>query len=459
MISGLMAFAMKFKINRDRKVYTVVHGISWVSTLMLIFLCIVFFSDSSRAARIIETRYHYHPKTHSTRVVLVIDGEIGSHQLHSPHENEIEVRLYNMLVVPDLDLGAHINDPILKGVLIKTGSSKSAVLNLTSHQDIRRYKLFPLSNPNRIVIDLFGVLDSSSVPQPSPLKVSNRKSRDQSVSFSSLNLEETNESSTSSEEILGQVVSQNREVRSGEPMLNIQELLSQDEFVLGFDSELMENSTDSSPVAWWLLLGTNFLFLLGLVTLGGVVFRSQRALRRITNQELELPSHSIEEGIFSEDSVSKDGKREDGDNEDFEGILDNTISQEQEDTSNQSPSLKRAFLDHSYANHEEELKQVKQELDLEDNETADTEEERYDDQGVKEKVTELLGEDEILFGEVVGLESHEDEILKSQDQKLSRRISTARRLIEEGKSYTQVARELKTTREEITLMLAIDKRS
>ena len=453
-----MAFAMKFKINRDRKVYTVVHGIGWIPTLMLIFLCIVSFPDSSRAARIIETRYHYHPETHSTRVVLVIDGEIGSHQLHSPHENEIEVRLYNMLVVPDLDLGAHVNDPILKEVLIKTGSSESAILNLTLHQDIQRYKLFPLSNPNRIVIDLFGVLDSSSVPQPSSLKVSNRTSRDQSVSFSSVNLEETNESSTSSEEILSQAVSQNREVRSGEPMLNIQELLSQDEFVLGFDSELVENSTDSLPVAWWLLLGTNFLFLLGLVTLGGMVFRSQRALRRITNQELELPSHSIEEEVFSEDSVSKDVKREDGDNEDFEGILDNTISQEQ-DTSNQSPSLKRAFLDHSYANHEEELKQVKQELDLEDNETADTEEERYDDQGVKDKVTELLGEDEILFGEVVGLESHEDEILKSQDQKLSRRISTARRLIEEGKSYTQVARELKTTREEITLMLAIDKRS
>jgi len=447
---------MKFKINRDRKVYIVVYGISWIPTLMLIFLCIVFLPNSSRAARIIETRYHYHPETHSTRVVLVIDGEIGSHQLHSPYENEIEVRLYNMLVVPDLDFGVHVNDPILKGVLIKTGSSESAILNLTSHQDIRRYKLFPLSNPNRIVIDLFGVLDSSSVPQPSSIKVSNRTSRDQSVSFSSVNLEETNESSTSSEEILSQAVSQNRKVRPGEPMLNIQELLSQDEFVLGFDSELVENSTDFSLVAWWLLLVTNFLFLLGLVILGGMVFRSQRALRRITNQGLELPSH--DEEVFSEDSVSKDVNREDGDNEDFEGILDNTIAQEQ-DTSNQSPSLKRAFLDHSYANHEEELKQVKQELDLEANETADAEGERYDDQGVKEKITELLGEDEILFGEVVELESHEDEILKSQDQKLSRRISTARRLIDEGKNYTQVARELKTTREEITLMLAIDKRS
>ena len=451
-----MAFAMKFKINRDRKVYIVVYGISWIPTLMLIFLCIVSLPNSSRAARIIETRYHYHPETHSTRVVLVIDGEIGSHQLHSPYENEIEVRLYNMLVVPDLDFGVHVNDPILKGVLIKTGSSESAILNLTSHQDIRRYKLFPLSNPNRIVIDLFGVLDSSSVPQPSSIKVSNRTSRDQSVSFSSVNLEETNESSTSSEEILSQAVSQNRKVRPGEPMLNIQELLSQDEFVLGFDSELVENSTDFSLVAWWLLLVTNFLFLLGLVILGGMVFRSQRALRRITNQGLELPSH--DEEVFSEDSVSKDVNREDGDNEDFEGILDNTIAQEQ-DTSNQSPSLKRAFLDHSYANHEEELKQVKQELDLEANETADAEEGRYDDQGVKEKITELLGEDEILFGEVVELESHEDEILKSQDQKLSRRISTARRLIDEGKNYTQVARELKTTREEITLMLAIDKRS
>ena len=89
-----------------------------------------------------------------------------------------------------------------------------------------------------------------------------------------------------------------------------------------------------------------------------MVFRSQRALRRITNQGLELPSN--DEEVFSEDSVSKDVNREDGDNEDFEGILDNTIAQEQ-DTSNQSPSLKRAFLDHSYANHEEELKQVKQE--------------------------------------------------------------------------------------------------
>ena len=65
MISGLMAFAMKFKINRDRKVYIVVYGISWIPTLMLIFLCIVSLPNSSRAARIIETRYHYHPKTYT----------------------------------------------------------------------------------------------------------------------------------------------------------------------------------------------------------------------------------------------------------------------------------------------------------------------------------------------------------------------------------------------------------
>nr|MCS5613342.1 hypothetical protein [Candidatus Poribacteria bacterium] len=167
-----------------------------------------------------------------------------------------------------------------------------------------------------------------------------------------------------------------------------------------------------------------------------------------------------EEEFFQEDEVLTDVTREGGDDEDFEEILDNTISQEL-DISNQPSSLKRAFIDHSDANHEEELEQVGRELDLEaeDAKTADTEEEQYDHQGVKDKITELLGDDEILLGEVVGSELEEDEKLKSQDLRLSRRIGTVRRLIDEGKSHAQVARELKTTREEVTLMLAIDKRS
>ena len=125
----------------------------------------------------------------------------------------------------------------------------------------------------------------------------------------------------------------------------------------------------------------------------------------------------------------------------------------------QSPSLKRAFIDHSHANQEEELKQVRQELDSEDTGTTDAEGARCDDQGVKNKITELLGGDEILFGDVIGPELEEDERLEAQNQRLSRKIETARRLIDEGKSHTQIVRELKATREEIALMLAIEKRS
>ena len=455
-----MTFAMKFKTNRNRKIYTIVRGISWIPVLMLVLLCIAFFPDDSSAAKIIGTRYHHHPETRSTRVVFVIDGQIGSHQLHSPQENEIEVRLYNMLVVPGFDLDVNANDPILKDVLVKMGPGQSAILNLTSHQDIRRYKLFPLSSPNRIVIDLFGAFDSSSKSQPSSLKVGNRTDPDQNAPLSPKNPEEINESSTNSEEILSQTVFQNHEVRSGEPMLNIQELLDQDELVLGVESESRDISTSSSTVVWWILLGIIFLLLLGLVVLGILVLRSRRALKFVMNQEPVLPSQSIEEEFFQEDEVLKDVTREGGDDEDFEEILDNTISQEL-DTSNQPSSLKRAFIDHSDANHEEELEQVGRELDLEaeDAKTADTEEEQYDHQGVKDKITELLGDDEILLGEVVGPELEEDEKLKSQDLRLSRRIGTARRLIDEGKSHAQVARELKTTREEVTLMLAIGKRS
>ena len=451
---------MKFKTNRNRKIYTIVRGISWIPVLMLVLLCIAFFPDDSSAAKIIGTRYHHHPETRSTRVVFVIDGQIGSHQLHSPQENEIEVRLYNMLVVPGFDLDVNANDPILKDVLVKTGPGQSAILNLTSHQDIRRYKLFPLSSPNRIVIDLFGAFDSSSKSQPSSLKVGNRTDPDQNAPLSPKNPEEINESSTNSEEILSQTVFQNHEVRSGEPMLNIQELLDQDELVLGVESESRDIPTSPSTVVWWILLGIIFLLLLGLVVLGILVLRSRRALKLVMNQEPVLPSQSIEEEFFQEDEVLKDVTREGGDDEDFEEILDNTISQEL-DTSNQPSSLKRAFIDHSDANHEEELEQVGRELDLEaeDAKTADTEEEQYDHQGVKDKITELLGDDEILLGEVVGPELEEDEKLKSQDLRLSRRIGTARRLIDEGKSHAQVARELKTTREEVTLMLAIDKRS
>ena len=451
---------MKFKTNRNRKIYTIVRGISWIPVLMLVLLCIAFFPDDSSAAKIIGTRYHHHPETRSTRVVFVIDGQIGSHQLHSPQENEIEVRLYNMLVVPGFDLDVNANDPILKDVLVKMGPGQSAILNLTSHQDIRRYKLFPLSSPNRIVIDLFGAFDSSSKSQPSSLKVGNRTDPDQNAPLSPKNPEEINESSTNSEEILSQTVFQNHEVRSGEPMLNIQELLDQDELVLGVESESRDISTSSSTVVWWILLGIIFLLLLGLVVLGILVLRSRRALRLVTNQEPVSPSPPIEEEFFQEDEVLTDVTREGGDDEDFEEILDNTISQEL-DTSNQPSSLKRAFIDHSDANHEEELEQVGRELDLEaeDAKTADTEEEQYDHQGVKDKITELLGDDEILLGEVVGPELEEDEKLKSQDLRLSRRIGTARRLIDEGKSHAQVARELKTTREEVTLMLAIGKRS
>ena len=451
---------MKFKTNRNRKIYTIVRGISWIPVLMLVLLCIAFFPDDSSAAKIIGTRYHHHPETRSTRVVFVIDGQIGSHQLHSPQENEIEVRLYNMLVVPGFDLDVNANDPILKDVLVKMGPGQSAILNLTSHQDIRRYKLFPLSSPNRIVIDLFGAFDSSSKSQPSSLKVGNRTDPDQNAPLSPKNPEEINESSTNSEEILSQTVFQNHEVRSGEPMLNIQELLDQGELVLGVESESRDISTSSSTVVWRILLGIIFLLLLGLVVLGILVLRSRRALKLVMNQEPVLPSQSIEEEFFQEDEVLKDVTREGGDDEDFEEILDNTISQEL-DTSNQPSSLKRAFIDHSDANHEEELEQVGRELDLEaeDAKTADTEEEQYDHQGVKDKITELLGDDEILLGEVVGSELEEDEKLKSQDLRLSRRIGTARRLIDEGKSHAQVARELKTTREEVTLMLAIDKRS
>ena len=451
---------MKFKTNRNCKIYTIVRGISWIPVLMLVLLCIAFFPDDSSAAKIIGTRYHHHPETRSTRVVFVIDGQIGSHQLHSPQENEIEVRLYNMLVVPGFDLDVNANDPILKDVLVKTGPGQSTILNLTSHQDIRRYKLFPLSSPNRIVIDLFGAFDSSSKSQPSSLKVGNRTDPDQNAPLSPKNPEEINESSTNSEEILSQTVFQNHEVRSGEPMLNIQELLDQDELVLGVESESRDISASSSTVVWWILLGIIFLLLLGLVVLGILVLRSRRALKLVMNQEPVLPSQSIEEEFFQEDEVLTDVTRESGDDEDFEEILDNTISQEL-DTSNQPSSLKRAFIDHSDANHEEELEQVGRELDLEaeDAKTADTEEEQYDHQGVKDKITELLGDDEILLGEVVGPELEEDEKLKSQDLRLSRRIGTARRLIDEGKSHAQVARELKTTREEVTLMLAIDKRS
>ena len=451
---------MKFKTNRNRKIYTIVRGISWIPVLMLVLLCIAFFPDDSSAAKIIGTRYHHHPETRSTRVVFVIDGQIGSHQLHSPQENEIEVRLYNMLVVPGFDLDVNANDPILKDVLVKMGPGQSAILNLTSHQDIRRYKLFPLSSPNRIVIDLFGAFDSSSKSQPSSLKVGNRTDPDQNAPLSPKNPEEINESSTNSEEILSQTVFQNHEVRSGEPMLNIQELLDQDELVLGVESESRDIPTSPSTVVWWILLGIIFLLLLGLVVLGILVLRSRRALKLVMNQEPVLPSQSIEEEFFQEDEVLTDVTREGGDDEDFEEILDNTISQEL-DTSNQPSSLKRAFIDHSDANHEEELEQVGRELDLEaeDAKTADTEEEQYDHQGVKDKITELLGDDEILLGEVVGPELEEDEKLKSQDLRLSRRIGTARRLIDEGKSHAQVARELKTTREEVTLMLAIGKRS
>ena len=455
-----MTFAMKFKTNRNRKIYTIVRGISWIPVLMLVLLCIAFFPDDSSAAKIIGTRYHHHPETRSTRVVFVIDGQIGSHQLHSPQENEIEVRLYNMLVVPGFDLDVNANDPILKDVLVKMGPGQSAILNLTSHQDIRRYKLFPLSSPNRIVIDLFGAFDSSSKAQPSSPKVGNRTDPDQNAPLSPKNPEEINESSTNSEEILSQTVFQNHEVRSGEPMLNIQELLDQDELVLGVESESRDIPTSPSTVVWWILLGIIFLLLLGLVVLGILVLRSRRALKLVMNQEPVLPSEPIEEEFFQEDEVLTDVTREGGDDEDFEEILDNTISQEL-DTSNQPSSLKRAFIDHSDANHEEELEQVGRELDLEaeDAKTADTEEEQYDHQGVKDKITELLGDDEILLGEVVGPELEEDEKLKSQDLRLSRRIGTARRLIDEGKSHAQVARELKTTREEVTLMLAIDKRS
>ena len=449
---------MKLKTKRDSKTYTVIRGINiWISALTLVLLCVACFPDDSNAAKLIGARCHHHPETRSTRVVFEVEGQIGSHRLHSPAGNQIEVRLYNTVIVPDFDLDVDASDPILKGVVVKTGPDQSTILNLTLHQDIRRYKLFPLSNPNRIVIDLFGVADPSIEPQLSPPKASNRTAREQNSTLSPIKQEEINESSVNPEETSSQPAFQNREAQSGEPILNIQELLDQDELVLGFRSEPEDISAPPS-IVWWILLGTNFLLLLGLVALGIIAFRGQRTLRRMTNQELGFPSQPIEEEPVQEDLVAKDAKRENDDNEDFEEILENTISQEL-DTLDQSPSFKRAFIDHSHANQEEELKQVRQELDSEDTGTTDAEGARCDDQGVKNKITELLGDDEILFGDVIGPELEEDERLEAQNQRLSRKIETARRLIDEGKSHTQIVRELKTTREEIALMLAIEKRS
>ena len=457
----VMRLAMKLKTNRGSKTYTIIRGIRiWISVLVFVFFCIATLPSDSSVAKIIGIRYHHHPKTLLTRVVFEIDGRIGSHRLHSPKEDEIEVCLYNMVTIPGLDLDANANEPILKDVLMKAGPSQSTILNLTSHRDIHRYKLFPLSNPNRIVIDLFGVVDPLIEPQPFLRGVDARADREQNATLSSINPEKTNESSINSKEAASHTVFQNREVQSGEPVLNIQELLDQDELVFGLKNESEDISTSSSITVWWMLLGTNFLSLLGLVVLGSLVLRSRRALRRVTNQEPVFSARILEkESVQEEGPVSKEVVRKDDDKEDFEEILEDTISREL-DTSGQPISLKRAFVDHSHATQEEELTQVREELDSEDTETVDAEEEGHDDdQSVKNKITELLDDDEILLGEVLGHELEEDEKLEAQEQRLSRRISAARRLIDEGRSYTQIARELKSTREEIALMLAIDKRS
>jgi len=231
---------MKLKTKRDSKTYTVIRGINiWISALTLVLLCVACFPDDSNAAKLIGARCHHHPETRSTRVVFEVEGQIGSHRLHSPEGNQIEVRLYNTVIVPDFDLDVDASDPILKGVVVKTGPDQSTILNLTLHQDIRRYKLFPLSNPNRIVIDLFGVADPSIEPQLSPPKASNRTAREQNSTLSPIKQEEINESSVNPEETSSQPAFQNREAQSGEPILNIQELLDQDELLTLFHPILL----------------------------------------------------------------------------------------------------------------------------------------------------------------------------------------------------------------------------
>ncbi|MFC2161098.1 N-acetylmuramoyl-L-alanine amidase [Acidobacteriota bacterium] len=137
--------------------------------LGILFLCtslVFLFSQSDTRIEISNLRYHTHPAF--TRIVVDIGQirEFNSNQLTSP--DRVYVDIYQTKLHPSLQgRTIQINNAYLHQIRIsqRTNTTSRIVVDYDI-ESVQSYKVFPLSEPFRIVIDIFPKEVSSTLPAP-----------------------------------------------------------------------------------------------------------------------------------------------------------------------------------------------------------------------------------------------------------------------------------------------------
>lgn len=110
--------------------------------------------DDSDKVKMKDVRYWSQPKY--TRIVLDLEALIKFGKTVSLPEDNVTLNLHNIVIEEDLKKKIEsINDSIIKGVLVSGGGSDSATISFKI-DGLKKFKVFPLSAPPRLVIDLFG---------------------------------------------------------------------------------------------------------------------------------------------------------------------------------------------------------------------------------------------------------------------------------------------------------------
>lgn len=148
------------KLLKSKIVYLLFGFLLFCSSLVLLF------SQSDTRVEIANLRYHAHPSF--TRIVLDLGQirEYNSNQLTSP--DRVYVDIYQTKLNPIL-LGKtfKVDNPYINQIRIaqRTNTTVRVVVDLDVNS-VKRYDVFPLLNPFRIVIDIYPKEASSPPPAP-----------------------------------------------------------------------------------------------------------------------------------------------------------------------------------------------------------------------------------------------------------------------------------------------------
>ena len=146
------------KLQKSKIVYLLSGLLLFCSSLVLLF------SQSDTRVEIANLRYHTHPSF--TRIVLDLEQirEYNSNQLTSP--DRVYVDIYQTKLNPTL-LGRTIkvDNPYVNQIRIaqRTNTTVRVVVDVDINS-VKRYDVFPLLNPFRIVIDIYPKEASTTPP-------------------------------------------------------------------------------------------------------------------------------------------------------------------------------------------------------------------------------------------------------------------------------------------------------